>query len=215
MSKYASASFAAGWKPVITIQCRAARIADSREIAQLACVAGLGLYEFLFDDLIPLMKAADFLAAGVASEDSPISYRNCCVATVRDTIVGSANVFPTDALKNEDYAVVPSDRIDHIRSMLELQDWGSMFLNSLAVSEAHRGAGIGIRLLGWARTRAREAGFDRLSLHVWADNTSALRFYEAHGFVRQGIATVPTHPRLPRKGGSILMRQIISGEDAS
>jgi GNAT superfamily N-acetyltransferase len=106
------------------------------------------------------MKAADFLAAGVASEDLPISYRNCCVATASETIVGSANVFPTDALKNEDYAFVPSDRIDHIRSMLELQDWGSMFLNSLAVSEAHRGSGIGIRLLGWARTRAREAGFD-------------------------------------------------------
>jgi ribosomal protein S18 acetylase RimI-like enzyme len=156
------------------------------------------------------MKAVDFLAAGVASEDLPISYRNCCVATASETIVGSANVFPTDALKNEDYAFVPSDRIDHIRSMLELQDWGSMFLNTLAVSEAHRGSGIGIRLLGWARTRAREAGFDRLSLHVWADNTSALRFYEAQGFVRQGVAKVPTHPRLPRKGGSILMRQIIS-----
>jgi hypothetical protein len=46
-------------------------------------------------------------------------------------------------------------------------------------------------------------------------NTSALRFYEAQGFVRQGVAKVQTHPRLPRKGGSILMRQIISGGGVS
>ena len=59
------------------------------------------------------------------------------------------------------------ERHDHIRPMLALQDWGSMFLNSLAVSGAHRGFGIGAALLGWAEARAAEAGYDRLSLHVW------------------------------------------------
>ena len=103
-----------------------------------------------------------------------------------------------------------SERHEHIRPMLELQDWGSMFLNSLAVSDAHRGFGIGATLLGWAEAQAAVAGYDRLSLHVWADNISAVNFYEARRFVRVGIASIPAHPRLPHVGGSILMCHPIS-----
>ena len=83
---------------------------------------------------------------------------------------------------------------DHVRPMLELQDWGSMFLNSLAVSDAHRGSGIGAKLLAWAEARAAEAGYDRLSLHVWADNIPAVNFYKARRFVQIGVAEIPPHP---------------------
>ena len=93
--------------------------------------------------------------------------------------------------------------------LLELQDWGSMFLNSLAVGDAYRGCGIGARLLGWAETRAAEAGYDRLSLHVWADNVSAVNFYTARRFVQVGLAEIPPHPRLPHNGGSILMSKTV------
>lgn len=197
---------------LIKIEYRAARSFDSRDVARFVCLAGGGLYEFLFDDLIPFVTAVDFLAAGVASEDYPISYSNCFVAIDGDTnqVVGAVNVFPVDLLKHEKYALLPSDRQEHIRSMLQLQDWGSMFLNSLAVSDHYRGCGVGARLLGWAQDRARDAGFDRLSLHVWADNIIAQNFYTARGFVRLGIADVAHHPRLPHVGGSILMRQMIS-----
>ena len=44
------------------------------------CAAGGGLYEFLFNDLIPFVTATEFLVAGVASDEYPISYRNCFVA---------------------------------------------------------------------------------------------------------------------------------------
>jgi ribosomal protein S18 acetylase RimI-like enzyme len=105
-----------------------------------------------------------------------------------------------------------SERHNHIRPMLELHDWGSMFLNSLAVSDAHRGWGIGATLLRWAEARTAEAGHDRLSLHVWADNIPALNFYEARHFVQVGIARIPSHPRLPHIGGSILMHHAISAD---
>ena len=87
-----------------------------------------------------------------------------------------------------------------------------MFLNSLAVSDTHRGSGIGATLLGWAEAQAAEAGYDRLSLHVWADNIAAVNFYQARRFVRVGIASIPAHPRLAHDGGSILMRRTISGD---
>jgi ribosomal protein S18 acetylase RimI-like enzyme len=80
----------------------------------------------------------------------------------------------------------------------------------LAVSEQYRGHGIGARLLDWAHGRAKAAGFDRLSLHVWADNVTTLRFYKARGFVEIGVAAIATHPRLMHEGGSILMRHTIA-----
>jgi GNAT superfamily N-acetyltransferase len=185
---------------------------DSRDIARLMCIAGGGVYEFLFDDLIPFVTAVDLLSSGIGGESYPISYRNCCVASLgRDgEIIAAANVFPADLLKEDHYVLLGSERHDHIQPMLELQDWGSMFLNSLAVSDAYRGFGIGAALLGWAESRAAEAGHDRLSLHVWADNIPAVNFYEARRFVRVGIARIPAHPRLPHIGGSILMRHLIS-----
>lgn len=193
------------------ITYRMARPDDSRDIAQFMCIAGGGVYEFLFDDLIPFVTAVDVLSHGIGSDDYPISYRNCRVASLGDdgVIVAAANVFPADMLKEDHYALLGSERHEHIRPMLELQDWGSMFLNSLAVSDAHRGSGIGAALLRWADTCAAEAGYDRLSLHVWADNIPAVNFYQARRFVQVGIAEIPQHPRLPHHGGSLLMRHAI------
>lgn len=195
----------------VQITYRMARPDDSRDIARYMCIAGGGVYEFLFDDLIPFITAVDLLSSGIGSEHYPISYRNCFVASLGDDgeVVAAANVFPADLLREDHYVLLGSERHNHIRPMLELQDWGSMFLNSLAVGDAHRGSGIGARLLSWAETQAAEAGYDRLSLHVWADNTPAVNFYRARRFVQVGIARIPAHPRLPHDGGSILMRHAI------
>ncbi len=189
------------------ITYRMARPDDSGELARYMCIAGGGVYEFLFDDLIPFVTAVDLLSAGIGSERYPVSWRNCRVAALGDDgeIVAAANVFPADLLKDDNYVLLGSERHDHIRPMLELQDWGSMFLNSLAVGDAYRGSGIGAQLLGWAEGRAAAAGYDRLSLHVWADNVSAVNFYTMRGFVELGVARIPSHPRLPHNGGSILM----------
>jgi GNAT superfamily N-acetyltransferase len=194
-----------------SITYRAATFADCRELARFISIAGGGLYEFLFGDLIPLVTPTRFLAVATASRCS-MSYRNCFVA-VDDTasaIIGVANVFPTDFLRKENHALLPLKRRSHIRPMLELQDWGGMFLNALAVNEQHRCRGVGARLLAWAEERGRRAGFDRLSLHAWADNTTAVNFYKARGFIALAFADIPYDPRLPHVGGSILMRRNIS-----
>jgi GNAT superfamily N-acetyltransferase len=191
---------------------RPAVVEDSEAIASHICASGGGLYEFLFDDLVPFMTAADFIAGGVASEHYPLCYRNCLVAADAGSgrVLGVANVFPADELKHDRYSLLPSGRHDHVRAMLELQDWGSMFLNALAVGEHSRGGGIGSALLDQAESRARERGFDRLSLHAWADNTRALDLYKVRGFVPVAVADVAPHPRLPHVGGSILMRKAVA-----
>jgi ribosomal protein S18 acetylase RimI-like enzyme len=197
---------------MIDIEYRAALAADSRDIARFICMAGGGLYEFLFDDLVPFLTAVDILSMGIAREDYPISFRNCLVAIdrARGELVGAANVFPADNLKEHGYGLLPTERQNHVRSLLELQDWGSMFLNALAVSNKCRGLGVGGRLLDWAEGRAKAGGFDRLSLHVWANNLSAVKFYKRRGFVELGMAPLASHPRLAGTGGSILMRKVIA-----
>lgn len=191
---------------------RPAHSLDSREIAELICVAGGGVFEFLFDDLIPLLEAVDLLTIGVWGEDHPISYRHCHVAAEAesDDVLGMANVFPADDLRKEQYGPIPEDRVAHLRPVLELQDWGSMFLNAIAVTDACRGLGVGSRLMDWAEAHAREQGFDRLSLHVWESNTKAIALYRKRGFVEIGVARIAEHPRLPGKRASVLMRRTLN-----
>lgn len=190
------------------IAYRPARPEDSRAIAHLICEAGGGLYEFLFGDLIPFVSAVDVVAAAVQTDGAPLSYANCCVATCRSAqIVGVANTFPADLIREEPFVPFASDRLAQIRPLLQLQDWGSMLLNAVAVAENHRGMGIGTRLLDWAEIYTVQAGLGRLSLHVWADNLAAIKLYKVRGFVEIGIAKMAPHPRLQHVGGSVLMQK--------
>ena len=199
---------------VPNVDFRAALVADSLEIARFMCIAGGGLYEFLFNDLIPFVTATEFLAAGVASDGYPISYRNCFVAANNEDgrVVGAANAFQATAIDSENYPLVPRERLDHIRPMLKLQEKDSLFLNTLAVHENVRRQGVGTRLLSWAQSRARSLNRPSLSLHVWADNTTARDFYRKLGFIERGIAEIPSHPRLRHSGGSVLMSQAVQAE---
>jgi len=50
-----------------------------------------------------------------------------------------------------------------------------------------RGQGIGKGLLKAALTQAFRQGLERVELEVFRSNVSAVRLYEAHGFVREGV----------------------------
>jgi ribosomal protein S18 acetylase RimI-like enzyme len=194
------------------IACRPALHDENGAVAELICQAGGGLYEFLLDDLIPFMSARDIVAWGVEIKSSPFSYENCCVAAAATSnrIVGVANVFPAKLVNRDAYSFLGSDRLDLIRPMLELQDWESMLLNAIAVADGYRGRGVGRQLMNWAESYTLRSGLKRLSLHVWADNTEAIRLYRSLGFLERGIAKIASHPRLPHRGGSILMRKILA-----
>lgn len=60
-------------------------------------------------------------------------------------------------------------------------------LLSLYVFGAHRGAGVGARLVGEFRSWARLRDSDRLEVTAYANNEGALRFYRRHGFVPQSV----------------------------
>jgi len=57
----------------------------------------------------------------------------------------------------------------------------------MGVLDGYRGQGLGERLIRAALDAAREAGFERISLSVYARNTRAAALYRKVGFVVEGV----------------------------
>ena len=76
--------------------------------------------------------------------------------------------------------------------------WGddatsALYVHRLAVSQAHRGAQLGERLLGWVEERGVRHGRAAVRLDCATDNSRLRRFYEQRGFqhVRDLKVTAP------------------------
>ena len=193
------------------ISYRCAKPEDSAEVASYICMAGDGLYEFLLDDLIPGFTSMEILKWTVGVLASPLSYRNCFVAVDcrDDQVAGVINLFPADLLREQSPELISTQRWRYLEPVFQLQDWGSLFINSLAVGRQWRQCGVGGRLLDHAFQLAEADGYDRVSLHVWAENLNAISFYEKRGFTVIDKVTLPAHPEFAGKSGSMLMGRSI------
>ena len=78
-------------------------------------------------------------------------------------------------------------------------------LQRIAVDAPHRRAGLATSLLDEAVGLARDEGADQILLEVREDNTGAIAFYVARGFVE-----IDRRPRYYRDGGTaVVMRRDI------
>ena len=73
-----------------------------------------------------------------------------------------------------------------------LQDKLTVYIDDLCVEETCRGAGVGKALYQAVLAYAKELGAYNVTLNVWAENKSALRFYEKMGLMPQkyGMETI-------------------------
>lgn len=182
---------------------------DAPELARLIDLAGGGVYEFLLAGLVPGFSAREMLAPGLAGTAGSFSHRHSVVAVLDHHVVGVAHAYPVDWMKTEDYSGLPPERMAHLADFQAKQDWGSYFLSALAVDPACRRGGVARALLAAVYQRARTGGFDRVTLHVWADNAAARALYDAEGFAVLEHAEIPWHERLPHHGGSLLLRRFV------
>lgn len=179
---------------------------DALELAELILLAGGGVYEFQLDGLFGDTPLVEVLASGICGVAGNFSYRQMQAATDPDgAVIGVAHGFPTAWMRELDRSFIPDERLDHLAAFDALQDWDSYFVSALAVTPPWRNRGVGAVLLDGLAAKARAGGFHRLSLHVWADNAGARRFYQRHGFVEAGGAAIPWLPRLPHHGGSVML----------
>lgn len=68
-----------------------------------------------------------------------------------------------------------------------LSDVKTLYIDDICVEEQARGKHVGKMLYEYVKSYARENGFYNITLNVWTCNPSAMRFYEALGFVPQKI----------------------------
>ena len=76
--------------------------------------------------------------------------------------------------------------IQHKESNI-LTDIKTLYIDDLCVDEKKRGMGIGRALYNFVVEYAKDSGCYNVTLNVWADNKSALAFYESIGLHKQKI----------------------------
>ena len=73
---------------------------------------------------------------------------------------------------------------------------GDLYLDGIAVAEPHRGRGIGTALIAAFEERARDNGFQTVSLEVIAANPRARDLYERLGYREVAVHTMGPFSRL-------------------
>jgi ribosomal-protein-alanine acetyltransferase len=113
-------------------------------------------------------------------------------------VVLEAETFSTDKLSRRSFRSLirsPSAAVVVARAAGRLLGYAVLLLRrggrtarlySIAVDKTAAGHGIGAALLAAVETAARKRSAGRLRLEVRADNAPAIRFYERHGYHRDG-----------------------------
>jgi ribosomal protein S18 acetylase RimI-like enzyme len=164
--------------------------------------------EFLFHDLITGVTPVQIVAHSMESGKYPRSYKNTLVAYSGGKIVGMALSIPSEShrITEEMEEFIPAERLEHLRHFFSARVENSLLLDTLCVDEKFRSKGIGARLIDKTKEKAKEAGFDNLSLIVLADNTGAQRLYRRCGFEVVKNVDLKPHELIPHEGGCFLMK---------
>jgi ribosomal protein S18 acetylase RimI-like enzyme len=186
---------------------RTGRKGDSLRLAELLDIASGGVMEYLFHDLIPGLTPVQIVAHNLEGDNYCHSYKSAIVAEHEKMVVGMALSYPSHFHKitEEMRAFFPRERLEHLRSFYSAGVENSLFLDALCVGGEFQGKGIGGELISLTKKKARERGYDILSVIVFADNVKALHLYGRSGFKVVEKVELRTNEFIPHEGGCLLM----------
>jgi len=173
--------------------------------------AGAGLFEYLFDGILPGVSARHLIKLAVADPSANLAYQNALLAVDEDgNRAGMALCYPASAygIPSVVENTVPNRRLDPLREMLTQRVEGTFYLNTLAVAPWARGRALGGTLTDLCLEWAAEEGYDGLSLHVWADNTAAVHLYTDRGFEVVQRFTPPQSRSFLYAGPILLLQRV-------
>lgn len=194
--------------PTMTLDIRFGTSADTQTVADFVLAAGAGIFEQLFEGLLPGMTARDVLRVAVADDSSPLNFSNAVLVGEGDAALGCALCYPAEeyGLPLVVRTMVPRTRLEPLRELFESRLEGTFYLNTLVVSESARGRGIARLLLETVIGVAAESGAEALSLHAWTDNAPAMKLYRSFGFETVRELSVAPSTYLHHNGPMALMR---------
>ena len=152
----------------------------------------LSLQRCKLKDLEPLAKLArETFAASFAHLNDPQDFKHYMSTAFSDDTLRTELLHPDSAfylVKNED-AFVGYFKLNYNTAQTDIREEQSSELERIYVAPEWQGLGIGEWMLDQAKKQARHNEKSYMWLGVWEKNSSAIRFYEKHGFVK-----FDTHP---------------------
>ena len=157
---------------------------DADQIAEIVCHTSGGVVEHLFGGLIAGLSGEKILSAAFLRGQGAYDTQNVILSRADDKVTGLLFMYPASehVVSPLMLSFLPSKRLTPVRPILERAIPGSLYINTLWLSEELRGGGHAVALMEEAKSRCRDLGFDRISLFCWNDNELALRFYAREGF---------------------------------
>ncbi len=180
---------------------RPGRREDSAIIAKLFLISSDGLAEYIWSHVAEPGETPEQAGARrYAREGVAFSFENCVVAERDGAVIGMAHSFP---MEQDPDAEPEADPV--LRPYSELEDYGSLYLSSLAIVERYRNHGYGGKLMELVNVRAKELHLLRLSLICFERNEPAMRFYQRLGFTEVDRRAVVPHPTLHYPDGDAIL----------
>ncbi len=177
---------------------------DAKDLAKLIDIAGEGIPSWLWaKSVAPGQTVLDVGMARAQRTSGGFSYTNAILARNQNHVLGMALTYPIETVPEGNIADLP----DPIKPFVELEalSTGTWFVNALAVYASARNRGIGSALLAEVENTARRAGYQKLSIQVYGQNTGALRLYRRLGFEPVAQAPVRNHPCQPYYTGDVVL----------
>lgn len=189
---------------------------DIDALAALVLEAGEGIFEQLFEGVMPGLHAGQVVRLAVADTGSALSHTNAVVAEEAGRLLGAVLGYPAAeyGLSPVAKALVPSRRVAPLAELLESRLPGSFYINTVAVMPEARGKGLARMLVETAIEVAAQKGFDEISLHAWIDNAAAQRLYAGLGFAEIARIDVPQTRHLAHAAPIVLMRTTVEAARA-
>ena len=197
----------------MNINYRPAEKDDSSRIAELINIASDGVVEHLFHDLVPEMTSVQIITYNLEQDNYPYSYQSALVATDGSNVIGMALSYPssyhkiTDEMRN----FFPNERLEQLSDFYSACVPDSWFLDALGVDESYRKRGIGKRLVELTKEKAKENGYESLSLIAFTDNSPALGLYKVLGFHVVQEVNLKGNEFIPHHDGCLLLKCDLAG----
>ncbi|MGE4383429.1 MAG: GNAT family N-acetyltransferase [Arcobacter sp.] len=139
-----------------------------------------------------ILKTLDFY---ITMEINRLSYKNIYTYEIENQIVGLILAYNSNDVKKLDTPI-----LEHLKTKNIFLDSfekecfeDEFYIDTVSVSPNFQGKGIAKELFIYIEKKAKELGFDKVSLLVDFENPKALALYEKLGFKKNTILKVSNH----------------------
>lgn len=200
-------------EPGQQIVIRAAHAGDTMALAELAVLAGHGLFEIFYGGLVPGLSTLETVVRhriewpGGFSETK--RWRVAEDAT--GTTLGALNSFPHEVFESANPDPLVAGRVAAVDALTELEAEaaGTYYVNMIAVFPERRSGGVGRLLMDEAERLARQQGFAQMALCTFEADSRLVEFYERQGYRITKTKPIAPHPHLEHSGSWALLTKTL------